>query len=53
MLYLYRYSLPDPFKPDSKTAVKIPLQKWLSNLINYFDAPAVYVKHVCYVNFTQ
>jgi len=28
-------------------------EKWLSNLINYFDAPAVYVKHVCYVNFTQ
>ena len=28
-------------------------QKWLSNLVNYFDPPAVYVKHVCFVNFTQ
>jgi len=28
-------------------------EKWLANLINYFEAPSVYVKHVCYVNFTQ
>jgi hypothetical protein len=28
-------------------------EKWLSNLVNYFDAPSVYVKHVCFVNFTQ
>jgi len=28
-------------------------EKWLANLVNYFEEPSVYVKHVCYVNFTQ
>ena len=28
-------------------------QKWLSNLLDFFNPPSVYVKHVCFVNFTQ
>ena len=28
-------------------------EKWLANLVNYFEPPSVYVKHVCFVNFTQ
>jgi len=28
-------------------------EKWLSNLLDFFNPPSVYVKHVCFVNFTQ
>jgi len=28
-------------------------EKWLANMVNYFEPPSVYVKHVCFVNFTQ
>jgi len=28
-------------------------EKWLSNLLSFFNPPSVYVKHVCFVNFTQ
>merc|ERR1712156_15124 len=28
-------------------------EKWLTNLLSYFEPPSVYVKHVCFVNFTQ
>ena len=28
-------------------------EKWLANMVNYFEEPSVYVKHVCFVNFTQ
>lgn len=28
-------------------------EKWLANLVNYFEPASVYVKHVCFVNFTQ
>ncbi len=28
-------------------------QKWLANLVDYFEPPSAYVKHVCFVNFTQ
>ena len=31
----------------------IPIQKWLTNLLSFFSPPSVYVKHVCFVNFTQ
>ena len=27
-------------------------EKWLANLVNYFELPSVYVKHVCLVDFT-
>jgi len=28
-------------------------EKWLSNLLDFFSPPSVYVKHVCFVNFTK
>lgn len=28
-------------------------EKWLANLVNFFEPPSVYIKHVCFVNFTQ
>merc|ERR1712110_325760 len=28
-------------------------EKWLANLVNYFEPPSVYVKHVCFTNLTQ
>jgi len=28
-------------------------EKWLSNLLDFFSPPSVYVKHVCFVDFTQ
>ena len=35
------------------TFLKFSFQKWLSNLLDFFSPPSVYVKHVCFVNFTQ
>ena len=29
------------------------LQKWLTQLVSFFSPPSAYVKHVCFVNFTQ
>ena len=40
------------FKTDSFSNGTF-LQKWLSNLLDFFNPPSVYVKHVCFVNFTQ
>jgi len=28
-------------------------EKWLTNLVSFFSPPSVYVKHVCFVNFSQ
>eukprot|EP00096_Caligus_rogercresseyi_P013506 TRINITY_DN613_c0_g1_i5.p1 TRINITY_DN613_c0_g1~~TRINITY_DN613_c0_g1_i5.p1 ORF type:complete len:362 (+),score=70.11 TRINITY_DN613_c0_g1_i5:37-1122(+) len=28
-------------------------EKWLANLVNYFEPPSVYVKHTCFVDFPK
>ena len=28
-------------------------EKWLTQLVSFFSPPSAYVKHVCFVNFTQ
>ena len=33
--------------------ISMLFQKWLANLMDFFSPPSVYVKHVCFVNFTK